>query len=269
MDRKITFIGGGNMAEVIIRSMIQDSQFSAKKIYVYEILDSRMDFLVKKYGINPCEDMKLAIENADIIIFSVRPQDAKNVSLQIKPYLSRSSIFVSICAGVTINSFSTWFNQEQKIVRVMPNTLTETQHGFSAICPNDNILKHEIEIVVKIFRTIGQITVIPENMFDRFTAYSCAGPAYLLFMINAMIDAGVRAGFSRQESREMIIENIIGTGLKMKQTGNHPFEIMDTMTSPGGVSIEGLYSMNKEGIYGSIMNSIEKAIQRAEEIKEH
>ena len=266
MPGKIAFIGGGNMAEAIIRKMIKEDKFFPEQIYVYEILEERKRVLEEQYGVITCDNLEEALLESEFTIFAVRPQDAASVILQVKRYLEPSTIFISICAGITIDKFESWLHPTQKIVRVMPNTLTETGKGYSAICANNHILKDEVILVINIFECIGAVVEINEDMFDTFTAYSCAGPAYFLYMINAMIDAGVRAGFSRANARAMVIENILGTAIKLDQTGQHPLEIVDTMTSPGGVSIEAVYTMNQEGLYGSIMRSVEATVSHSKEL---
>lgn len=266
MDKKIAFIGGGNMAEGIIRGMVEDVRFKPEEICVYDIIPDRVDFLAKSYGIQGAGTMESAADQADVLVFAVRPQDAKNVTLQVKSLMKETCIFVSICAGVKMESFAGWLGEERKIVRVMPNTLTQTRHGYSSICMNENTSRQEAQIVIDMMEAIGQVMEIKEEMFDDFTAYSCTGPAYLLYLMNALIDAGVRTGFSRKEARAITIENMIGTAMKVKQLGAHPFEILDTMTSPAGVGIEGIYTMQKEGIYGSVMHSVEAAARRSKDL---
>lgn len=261
--RKLAFIGGGNMAEGIIRGMVKDERFQPEEIHVFDIIPDRVKFLGETYGVQKCFSTEEAAKEADVLVFAVRPQDAENVSLQVKPFIKEECVFVSICAGVTMDSFASWIGKEKKIVRVMPNTLTETHHGYTSICMNENTSKEEASTVIAMMEAIGQVMEISENMFDNFTAYSCTGPAYLLYLMNALIDAGVRTGFSRKEARAITIENMIGTAMKAEQLGAHPFEILDTMTSPAGVGIEGIYTMQKEGIYGSVMHSVEAAANRS------
>lgn len=261
--KQIAFIGGGNMAEGIIKGMTLDGQLKGKQIRVFDIIAERIRYLADTYGIEGCKTTQEAVKDADAIIFAVRPQDAEHVSAQLKGLMKKDSLFVSICAGVTIGSFEKWLGEDRKIARVMPNTLTETKHGFSAVCFNRYAEDTDKALLQLILNAIGQTVCIAEGMFDTFTAYSCAGPAYLLFLMNAMIDAGVRAGFSRKDSREMTIENFIGTARKTNMTGKHPFEILDTMTSPAGVGIEGIYTMQQEGVYGGVMHSIEEAVKKA------
>ncbi|MBS5386008.1 MAG: pyrroline-5-carboxylate reductase [Clostridiales bacterium] len=266
MKQKIAFIGGGNMAEGIIRGMLKEASFLPEEIYVYDIISSRVEFLKQEYKIQGCVSIEEATKEADILVFAVRPQDAENVSVQVKSFLEEKSIFVSICAGVRIKSFEQWIGSDKKIIRVMPNTLTETQRGYTSLCMNGNVDREMAEPVFRMMEAIGRVMEIAEDMFDNFTAYSCTGPAYLLYLMNALIDAGVRTGFSRKDARAITIENMIGTAMKVEQIKKHPFEILDTMTSPGGVGIEGIYTMNEEGIYGKIMHSVEEAARRSKEL---
>ena len=263
---KISFIGGGNMAEGIIQGMVDDDRFDPQQIYVFDIIPERISFLHEKYGVSGAETMQAAVENSDVLVFAVRPQDAQLVSLQVKKFMLKETIFVSICAGVTMNSFEEFLGGESKIVRVMPNTLTRARHGFSSVCNNVNVSTDELKPVVAMLEAIGQVMFVKESMFDVFTAYSCTGPAYLLYLMSSMINAGVRAGFARKDARAITIENMIGTALKLEQTGLHPYEILDTMTSPAGVGIEGIYTMEKEGLSGALMHSIEEATKRAQEL---
>ena len=263
MTKKIGFIGGGNMAEGMIRGMVKNPYFQPEELYVYDILETRVSYLGQTYGLNPCNETKKAAENADLVIFAVRPQDAENVCKEVKPYLGENTVLATICAGVEIESYKKWLGESQKVVRVMPNTLTETQHGYSAICPSATVKEEDLEILNQVLESIGQVMKINENMFDAFTAYSCAGPAFILHFANAMIDAGVRAGFSRKDARALTLENLIGTSMKVSQTGKHPMEVLDLMTSPAGVTIEAVYQMNKTGMYARVMDSVGVAVEKS------
>lgn len=254
------------MAEGIIRGVVKDERFDAKQIYVYDIIPQRVEWLQKEYGINGCTTTQAAAEQADIIVFAVRPQDAENVSKQVKSYLSDKCVFVSICAGVTIEKFANLLGRQRKIVRIMPNTLTEAHHGYSAVCLNENTSEEDAQPVIAMMEAIGQVMRIKEDAFNVFTAYSCTGPAYLLYIMTAMIDAGVRAGFARKDARAITIENMIGTAIKLEQSGMHPYQILDTMTSPGGVGIEAIYSMEQKGVSSALMYSVQEAARRSEEL---
>lgn len=263
MSKKIGFIGGGMMAEGIIQGMVKNPYFKAEEIYVYDIVGARVDYLAETYGLNPCKDTKSSVENADLVIFAVRPQDASGVCAEVKPYLSSNTVLATICAGILVEDYAKWLGEEQKVVRIMPNTLTETKHGYSVIYPNAVTEEADLEILNQVLESIGKVMKIRQDMFDAFTAYSCAGPAYILHFLSAMIDAGVRAGFSRKDARALTLENLIGTSMKVSQTGKHPLDVLDLMTSPAGVTIEAVYRMNKTGMYASVMDSVGVAVEKS------
>lgn len=263
---KYVFIGGGNMAEGIIRGMVADEHFDPKQIHVFDVATARVEFLSKEYGIVGETSMADAGKDAKVMFFCIQPYAAEAVAAQVKPHLPLDCVFVPVCANVTIATFEKVLGAEHKIVRIMPNTLTQTHHGVSAMCPNANVTAEDSENVVVALNAIGSTIAIQENMFNAFTAYSCTGPCYLYIVINAMIDAGVRAGFTRAESRQMTIENVLGSALKLEMSGLHPYQILDTMSCPAGTGIEAIYTMEKEGVYGSVMRAVEATCRHADEI---
>ena len=265
-DTVFTFIGGGNMAEGIIRGMVSDGVFSPKQIHVFDVLPARVSFLEKEYGIVGEGSMESAERDADVLFFCIQPGAAAAVCEQVKPYLPEACVFVPICAGVSIGTFEAILGKDRKIVRVMPNTLTQTHHGVSALCRNPQVTDQDAAPVLEVLNTIGSAIEIPENMFDLFTAYGCTGPTYLFMIANAMMDAGVRAGFSRADARNMTLENMLGVALKLQMTGMHPYQILDTMSCPAGTGIEAIYTLEKEGVYGSIMHAVEMTCRHASEM---
>lgn len=264
METKYTFIGGGNMAEGIIRGMVQE--FQPQQIHVYDIAANRVDFLAKEYGVVGEHSLEDAGKGANVMFFCIQPYAAQEVARQVKPFLSKDCVFVPVCTGVTLATFEGVFGTDQKIIRIMPNTLTQTHHGVSAMCRNANVTEEDAQKVTAALNAIGSTVEIQENLFNAFTAYSCTGPCYLYVVINALIDAGVRAGFTRAEARQMTIENVLGSALKLEMSGLHPYQIMDTMSCPAGTGIEAIYTMEKEGVYGSVMHAVERTCIRANEI---
>lgn len=267
IPNQIGFIGGGQMAEGIIAGLSRNSAYSAGQAEVFEILDSRKAHLSETYGIRLAESLISLVKTADVIVFAVRPQDARSVCERIRDALNKDTTLVSVCAGLSLSDFARWLGPDAKVARAMPNTLTEAQRGYTALCSNDCVTDETYTQIENVFSTIGKVTRLPENMFNAFTAFSCAGPAVILYFVNAMIDAGVRSGFSREYARDMVFENMSGTHFKLEATGLHPFQIIDTMNSPAGVGIESIYSLHSEGVYAGILESFANAMKRAEKLE--
>lgn len=265
LNKKITFIGGGNMAEGIINAMIDNKVFDSSKINVYDIAHERLDYLEKTYKVNIFSDSIKACDDSDIILVAVRPQDAKEVLGQLTKYKD-SKLIVSICAGITIEKIQSVLGEASKVVRVMPNVLSDSHHGYTGISLSKEITEEDKKVIKTAFSSLGQVIFIPESQFDAFTAFSCAGPAFVMYCISGLIDAGVQSGFSRQDSRNMVLENFIGSGLSLEQTGEHPMVRIDKMTSPAGCTIDGVAVMSRLGLTGILMEAVKASLDRTRKL---
>ncbi len=263
LNKKMVFIGGGNMAEGIMRGIIHTETMKADDITVSEIISVRRDYLEKTYGVHVTEDAKDEVQKADIILIAVRPQNAQEAIEHIGPYLNKEQIVISICAGIDLERLNAWTGNDKKIAKVMPNVLIEARHGYSAVCTSTTISNEDKDVITSLLDAIGQTMFIPESLYNEFTAFSCAGPAYVMYFIAAFIDAGVEAGFSRKDATDMVIENLIGSGIMLQKTGKHPYQITDTMTSPAGVTIEGLHVLSRTGFHGIVMDAVKAAVDRS------
>lgn len=266
LDKKITFIGGGNMAEGIIKASLATKTFLSKNISVYDISQERLQYLQKTYQIQIFEDLAKSVQEAEIVLIAVRPQDAPQVLTNLKNYLTKENLVISICAGITISQIQSYVGAAIKIARVMPNVLSESHYGYSGICLSENLKSMDRDILATIFNALGKTLFIAEKQFNVFTAFSCAGPAYVMNCMAGLIDAGVQAGFSRQDSRKLVLDNFIGSGIALSQTGEHPLERVDKMTSPAGVTIEGVAVLNRAGLSGILMKAVQAAVKKSEEL---
>ena len=257
MSKKIVFCGGGNMAEGVMRSLIQREVVKSENISVSELNPARCEYLKETYGVNAMVDAKEAMKEADMIIIAVLPKIVPVVAKTIKEAAKAETVVLSIAAGVTIASMEEMLGADRKIVRVMPNTLGQSGNGHSAVCLNGNVNEEEKAFALQVLEALGQTILLPENMFGEFTAYSCSGPMWLYQMADVLIDAGVYAGFSRSDARKMVIKNMLG---------DEPKSRVSEMCSPGGVTIEGYKSLVDEGFASAVMTSVDKAVKKANAI---
>ena len=185
---KILFVGAGNMAEGIIAGLIKDNMYESHDIYIDEALETRRKLMEYRYRVS-VHDNQFA--GYSVIVLAIRPQDFADVVKKLKGKIDKETIILSVCAGIDLAQMERDFGAEHKIVRVMTNVLIEVKHGYSAACINQNIQDQDKVIIQKICDALGQTEFIPESLFNEFTAFSCAGPAYVIYFLNAMIDAGV------------------------------------------------------------------------------
>lgn len=266
LEKKVTFIGGGNMAEGIIRGMINEKACENNKIEVYDVVERRLDYLKDTYGVQTATDIKSAAAESEMIFIAVRPQDAQGVLEAIRDNKKKEGLIISICAGITIENMAEILGANARIARVMPNVLIDAKHGYSGVCTSQQVTTEDKKDIEAMFAALGQTLFIQESQFDAFTAFSCAGPAYIMHCIEGMIDAGVQSGFSRFDSRNMVLENFIGCGLLLQETDLHPFQQVDRMTSPAGVTIEGVAVLNESGLTGILMKAVKAALDRTKEL---
>ncbi|MGN0659630.1 MAG: pyrroline-5-carboxylate reductase [Emergencia sp.] len=256
MNSKIVFCGGGNMAEGILRSLLSRDAADPADITVNELIPERCRYLSDTYGVAASPETEDAIRNADVIFIAVIPRHVPAVAATLKPLLKEGALVISIAAAVTLETLAKLLDSSVKIIRSTPNTLNQSGSGYSAVCPNGNCSEEDISLAVGLFSALGQVMMLREEMFNAFTCFSNVGPLWAYKMIEALTDAGVYVGFSREDARSIVIRNMIGAASVLELTGEHPAVKVDQMTSPGGVTIEALRALNAEGFSDALMSSV-------------
>lgn len=256
MNKKIVFCGGGKMAEGIIRDVLNNKEVSPGSITVSEPVAARCQYLTDTYGVTAAADAATAIKEAGMVIIAVTPVHVPSVTGVLKPLISKETIVLSIAAGITVGTLASQLGDDKKIVRVVPNTMGQSGHGYSAYYLNGNCGEQDKLFVEDILSALGQLMPLSENMFNTFSSFSNVGPMWLYKMIEALIDAGVYIGLGRDAARNIVLKNMLGAATVLETTGEHPAVKVDQMTSPGGVTIEALKVLQQEGFSSAIMNSV-------------
>jgi pyrroline-5-carboxylate reductase len=257
----IGFIGGGNMAEALIKGMVLSGM---KDILVSEPRDERRTFLEKTYNVTATADNKEVVRNCTIIILAVKPQNMDDVTAGISDLVSTDKVIVSIAAGITL-SYLTSRLKTSKIVRVMPNTPALVQEGMSVLSMCECIQDKEMSLVRGIFMSVGKVLVLPEKYMDAVTALSGSGPGFIAFFVEGLIEAGVRVGLNRDNASELSIQTIIGTA-KLLETGMPPDKLREMVTSPGGTTAAGLRVFEEKGLIDMVTAVIQAAVNRSKEL---
>ncbi|WP_067841936.1 pyrroline-5-carboxylate reductase family protein [Amphibacillus sediminis] len=264
MNKQIHFIGGGQMVEAIIRALLNNKLYSSDAISVTDINQERVRYLNETYQIHASQDLQNSLEKAELIIIGVRPQDdLVGVCQSIKAIAPTTVPILSIVAGVTIEQFEAWLNEAYPIIRVIPNTLTDTGFGFSGVALN---AKAEIADVESFLTGFGKVKYIEERLIDVFTGYGVAGPNYIYYFIESLADAGVLAGLPRSLAWELALENMVGAVEMLKRTDKHPRQLLDINNSPAGVGINALHELNRSDFAAGLQRSVLKAVQRTTEL---
>lgn len=260
----IYFIGGGQMAEAMIRAVINNQVVEQNQISVFDINDTRLSFLANKYGIHTVSDIKEGLIDSTLIIIAVRPQDdLQSIGKLINKYAPKNTTILSIVAGVTINKLTSYIGNNRPIVRVIPNTLTDTGFGYSGVVLNPYAQKEAVDSFLNGF---GKVEYIDESLIDIFTGYGVAGPNYIYYFIESLADAGVLAGLSRNLAWKIALENTVGAVEMLKASNLHPRQLLDINNSPGGVGINALYELNNSDFAAGLQRSVLAAVKRTTEL---
>ena len=262
MSKKIAFCGGGNMAEGIITRFVSEQIAAPNDITVCELRPERCDYLHNTYGVNAKTKVEAEYAEADLVVIALLPQLIPVVAPSIGKLLREDSLVLSIAAGVSLEVLETALGEKTRIARTIPNTLGATGTGYSCLCFNANCDEADQELVRTALLSLGQVMDLQEHLFDAFSVFATAGPMWMYKLIEFMTDAGVHSGFNRQDAKDIVIKNMIGAGRILEMTGEHPAQRVDMMTSPGGVTIEGLKVLQDEGFASAIMKSVAAGVDK-------
>ena len=269
-NKKLGFIGGGNMAEALVKGLLASSLVASKNIFISDLIADRLEYLSKEYKVKTTGDNRELVEKSDIVVLAVKPQTVKKVIESFSDLVDSNKNIISVAAGISINLIEDTLDAEGKkkisVIRTMPNTPALVQEGATAICGSKHSSKLDIKIAHHIFKAIGQTVDIEEIHMDAVTGLSGSGPAYIFMIIEALSDAGVKVGLSREVSNTLTIQTILGSAKLARDSGKHPGELKDMVTSPGGTTISGLHMLEEGGIRNALMNAVEMATQRSKEL---
>ncbi len=261
----IGFIGGGAMAEAIIKGMIGAGR-PAETIMVSDPATSRLDYLKNTYGVIPISSNGETAVKSDCVILAVKPQNMMEAIAAFANTIRGEKLLVSILAGVNIARLETLLPRNTKVVRVVPNTPALIGMGTTVLAGSLSVEDEDMALVQEIFKSVGDVIVLPEPLLNAVTGLSGSGPAFVYLMIEALADGGVMAGLPRDVAYKLAADTVKGAASMVTQTGMHPGELKDKVTSPGGTTIYGLLEMEKAGVRGTLMETVLAAARRAEKL---
>lgn len=264
-DKKIGFIGGGNMAEALVKGLLAGG-VPAADVTVAEPLTERRDFLADRYGIHVITDNNAVAAGCDAIILAVKPQISGPVLKGIGGNLSTEKPLISIMAGITTETIEAAFPGAVRVVRVMPNTPALVMEAASAVSPGAHATTEDISLTRRIFELVGKTYVVEEKLLDAVTGLSGSGPAYVLTFIEALSDAGVKNGLPRDIASGLAAQTVFGTAKLLIETHEHPAILREKVTSPGGTTIAGLHVLESKGVRGTVINAVDAATARSKEL---
>ena len=260
---KISFIGGGVMAGAIIGGVIEGGIASPDEVRVGEPVAERRDELEERYGLKAYAGNADVLEGAELIVLSVKPQVLPHLLPELQSALRPEHTVASIVAGATMKTLTDGL-MHKAVIRIMPNTPAQIGRGMSVWTASDSVPESAKKATSQILRTLGEEVYVPdEKLIDMATALSASGPAYVFLFIEAMIDAGVYLGMARDMARQLVLQTVLGSTEMVKQTGRHPADLKDMVTSPGGTTIEALRAFENGGFRTAVFDGIAAAYEKS------
>jgi pyrroline-5-carboxylate reductase len=264
--RRIAFIGGGNMGEAMIRGLLKAQVFPPEAIVATDIREERLEYLRQTFGVRTTADNCEAARSADVVVLAVKPQVMGPVLDGLLGAISEGHLVISIAAGIPTSFLQDRFAFKVRTVRVMPNTPALVLEGASALAPGDFATRDDLNVAVRIFESVGKVVVVEEEHLDAVTGLSGSGPAYVFLIIEALSDAGVKVGLSRDVAQLLAIQTVYGAARLALETKEHPGKLKDMVTSPGGTAIAGLHTLEQGGLRTTLINAVEVATNRSREL---
>jgi pyrroline-5-carboxylate reductase len=262
----IGFIGGGQMAEALIKGIVNAGLAGPEQIMVVEPDAGRQEYLRQAYSVQIARDGASLAAGSRILILAVKPQVMGKVLAQYRGQLTGQHLVISIAAGITIGALAAGLGEEVRIIRVMPNTPALVLAGASALAPNRNANAEDLAMAKQIFSAIGTCVEVSEPLLDAVTGLSGSGPGYVFAFIEAMVDGGVLAGLPRPVAEQLVLQTVLGSAKLALETGEHPAVLKGRVTSPGGTTITGLQVLEQSGFRGTVMAAVQAAADRSREL---
>lgn len=265
-NKKIAVIGAGHMGSALIGGMLRGKLVSEKNITATRRDEEALKELRRRWGVHALADNKKAVEGADIVIISVKPQMSRAVLLEIGPRLDKSQLLISVMAGITAATINKRVKKPCPVVRAMPNTPVLVDAGATAIAAGQYAGESDLALAEAVFGSVGTVVTLPESAMDAVTGLSGSGPVYLFMVIEAMIDGGVKMGIPRAVASKLAAQTVFGAAKLVIETGKHPAILKDEVTTPGGTAINAIHTLEAKGLRSVLIDAIVSATQRSQEL---
>jgi pyrroline-5-carboxylate reductase len=264
--KRVGFIGGGNMGEALIRGLVGAQVVKPEQITATDVRAERTKQLADTYGVTAHHDNVRCVREADVVILAVKPQIMAQVVRDIAPAVTSRHLLISIAAGVGTAAIRSALGKEARIIRVMPNTPALVLQGATALAKGKGLEPDDLATAEEIFRAVGRVAVLDEELMDAVTGLSGSGPAYVAIVIESLADGGVKMGLDRATAMMLATQTVLGAAQLLSETGLHPGALKDMVSSPGGTTIAGISALEEGGIRTTLIRAVERATQRSREL---
>src|SRR5690242_3435444 len=257
-------IGAGVMGETLLSGLVRAGR-RVDQLMVGEKRAERARELEERYGVAVVSNRQAAAK-ADTVALVVKPQDMGDVLDEIAPDLRAGQLLVSLAAGITTSFIESRVPDGVAVVRVMPNTPALVDEGMAAIAPGSHCDESHLTEAESLMASTGKVLRIPEKQMDAVTAISGSGPAYIFFVVESMIEAGVHMGLPRATATDLVVQTVVGSAKLLRETGEHPTVLRERVTSPGGTTAAAVRELEDHKVRAAFLSAIEAARNRSRDL---
>jgi pyrroline-5-carboxylate reductase len=260
----VAILGAGVMGETLLSGLIRSGR-SADDLVVTTRSPERATQLTEKYGVRAVSNAEAA-DIAETLVLVVKPQDMGGLVAEIRSHVKPGNLVVSLAAGITTQFLESRLPDGVAVVRVMPNTPALVDQGMAAISPGRSVDEAHLEEASELLRSCGRVVQVAEKHQDAVTAISGSGPAYIFYVVEAMIEAGVVLGLPRPTATELVVQTLYGAATMMRETGQHPTVLREQVTSPGGTTAAALRQLDDHKVRAAFITAMEAAAERSHQL---
>jgi pyrroline-5-carboxylate reductase len=260
----LAIVGAGKIGEALLSGLLR-GHYAPDDVVVVEKHPDRAAYLTATHDVRTVEVAEAA-RVARTLLIAVKPQDIDGLLGEMRPHVSTSHVIVSVAAGVTTAHIESALGADIPVVRCMPNTPALVDEAMTAVSAGAHATPEHLAVAEKLLATVGKVVRVPESQLDAVTALSGSGPAYFFYLVEAMIDAGILLGLPRTLAAELIVQSAVGAAVMLRDSGEHPVQLREAVTSPGGTTIAAIRELEVHGVRAALLAAIEAAARRSAEL---
>lgn len=267
IEGRIGFLGAGSIAEAMLSGILKKGLLSAEQILVSNRNNQeRLDQLADAYHVQVSQDRKLLVDTSDILILAMKPKDAAEALMELRGTVRPGQLIISVIAGVATSLIEEWLGVQCAIIRTMPNTSSAIGLSATGLACNRFANEEQLQLATRLFESIGTVYTVAEEELDIVTGLSGSGPAYIYYLVEAMVGAGAKAGLCRETARQLTLQTLLGAAHMLLDTSEDPALLRQKVTSPGGTTQAGLEVLQSYQFQEAVTSAILRATERSREL---
>jgi pyrroline-5-carboxylate reductase len=265
-ERRIAILGCGQIGEALLAGLLSTGWRKPEEIVVTVRREERVQELADHHGVQATLSNPEAVNGAAMVVIAVKPQDFPTLLGEIGGILSPEQTVLSIAAAVPTSAIEEQITPGVPVLRAMPNTPATVHEGVAGLCAGAHADDEHLALAEDVLQHVGRVVRVPERYMDAVTAVSGSGPAYFALLAEAMIEAGILLGLSREDTTELVVQTMLGTAKLLRDEKMHPVELREMVTSPGGTTIRAIRELEQAGVRAAFLNAIQAAMDRGREL---